>query len=374
MVLDALNRVRGVTDPIVLPRPWWPDVGPISDLMPNAVVLRLLTAKAEEGLRMGGEVSYLVQLDGESNVKLHPWCGKLEPHPLRMPWAETGAATADFAWVSTNVDVISPARQCKTWNLSGIWSIPAREGTVWLKCVPPFFAHEAIVIRSLTPNAGPQLLAADGHRLLLAAMPGVDGHDASEPEQCQMARALVALQIASVQNVDELVRQGVPDFRGYQLLRPLTELVNRLAPHSQPLQQLISELPERLDVANNCGFPDTLVHGDAHSGNCRQATTPPLWFDWGDSFIGHPLFDLAASDSLPPVVQRAWLDEWAERLPKCNPTKAWAVLAPVAKLRQALIYQQFLDQIEPSEHVYHQDDPARILRELALSQECVPDN
>ena len=41
------------------------------------------------------------------------------------------------------------------------------------------------------------------------------------------------------------------------------------------------------------------------------------------------------------------------------------LLAPVAALRQAVIYRGFLDHIEPSEHPYHRRDPARWLRRAA---------
>jgi len=185
------------------------------------------------------------------------------------------------------------------------------------------------------------VLAVDGHRMLFAAMPGVDGFDASESEFKRMIKALVELQLASVTGVDELVQLGVPDCRGEQLLQPLSDLVHRLAPHSLPLQRLVEELPQRLHIANNAGFPDTLVHGDAHCGNCRLGSAQPIWFDWGDSFVGHPLYDLATIESSHPVVLEAWLKVWAEKLPASDPHTAWAALAPVAKLRKAFVYQQF---------------------------------
>jgi hypothetical protein len=37
------------------------------------------------------------------------------------------------------------------------------------------------------------------------------------------------------------------------------------------------------------------------------------------------------------------------------------LIAPVAAARQAVIYQEFLDAIEPSERAYHEGDPARWL-------------
>jgi hypothetical protein len=43
--------------------------------------------------------------------------------------------------------------------------------------------------------------------------------------------------------------------------------------------------------------------------------------------------------------------------PGCGPARAAALLAPLAAARQAVVYQHFLDHIEPSEHPYHRDDP-----------------
>ena len=42
-------------------------------------------------------------------------------------------------------------------------------------------------------------------------------------------------------------------------------------------------------------------------------------------------------------------------------------LAPLAAARPAVIYQGFLDRIEPSEHPYHRDDPAVWLRNAAVA-------
>jgi hypothetical protein len=50
--------------------------------------------------------------------------------------------------------------------------------------------------------------------------------------------------------------------------------------------------------------------------------------------------------------------------------QASILLAPVAAARQAVIYQKFLDNIEPAERVYHRSDPADWLRRtVALLRE-----
>ncbi len=43
-------------------------------------------------------------------------------------------------------------------------------------------------------------------------------------------------------------------------------------------------------------------------------------------------------------------------MPGCDPDRAWRLLEPMVALRPALVYQAFLDQIEPSEHPYHRAD------------------
>ena len=48
-------------------------------------------------------------------------------------------------------------------------------------------------------------------------------------------------------------------------------------------------------------------------------------------------------------------------------TAAAELLAPVAALRQALIYRTFLDGIEPDERVYHASDPGTWLRRAAAN-------
>jgi hypothetical protein len=61
-------------------------------------------------------------------------------------------------------------------------------------------------------------------------------------------------------------------------------------------------------------------------------------------------------------VRRAWLGQWLHRHQQADVDRAAELVGPLAALRQALIYQGFLDRIEPDERVYHRDDVARWLR------------
>jgi lipid A disaccharide synthetase len=98
--------------------------------------------------------------------------------------------------------------------------------------------------------------------------------------------------------------------------------------------------------------------------------------DWGDSFIGHPLFDMTAmlehaGDNKQRLRQK-WVQEWVKAVPGSEPAHAAQLLAPVALLRNALVYRSFLDQIEASEHVYHAADVTKWLAAAALEQQGTP--
>lgn len=364
--VDNDGTVLGATDPILVDQPWWQETGCVADLEPGSAVLRLLEAEPDEGEPMGGRITYLVQrMDGERPlIELSPWDGTLVDDALRHPWARPGGPGRDVAWVRSVVAVNGEPRQHRSWNLSTIWSFPTPDGPVWLKCVPPFFDHEAAILQVMADQPIPRLIAADGHRMLLAELPGEDGYHADEPQQRAMVETLVEIQAASADRLESLLSAGVPDLRAEPLQHELTELVARVAPDRPAVAALVRDLPRRLDAVARCGLPDTLVHGDPHGGNCRIGADRPIWFDWGDAFIGNPLLDVAAVHRMSPATVDHWLDLWGKRIPGCRPRTAWAELQPIATLRMAWVYQRFLDNIEASERVYHHDDVGDMLDQV----------
>lgn len=364
VMVDRSGRVLGALAEQPMPLPWWQETGPIVDTVPGVTVLRLLDGQPDPDRPMGGSVTYLAEFDGDDPIgdghgfDLEPWSGGLDDHPMRLPWARPGGPEADHRWVASQVAITGPPRQHRTWNLSAIWSYPTTDGRVWLKCVPSFFAHEAAVIRLLDGEDVPRLLAQDGHRLLLADLGGHDAREATDVEQRAMLDALVDLQLRVTERVDAFVAAGVPDLRSEVLGPTLAQLVERLVPVSdarhRPLQALVDELPDRLARVDADGPPATLVHGDAHGGNCRLGVERPTWFDWGDACIASPLLDLVCDWDKSADVRRQWVGRWADHAADVD--GAWEAIRPIALLRQAWVYQRFCDHIEPSERIYHRDD------------------
>ena len=346
-------------------------------------VLRLLAA---EGRFPGGSVTYLAET--AAGVTAERWPGTLDEHPLRQPWARPGGPAADITWARGAIAIhgltmAAPPEQVRTWNLSSLWRLPVQGETIWFKTVPPFFAHEGALLELLQAEPGvsvPRVLAHEGRRMLLHEIPGEDLYEPPVATLRLMVSQLVRLQADWTGRTSELARIGLPDWRSERLASVIGALLDRLgaeltADEQHVLAAFTDSLGDRFGVIEQCGLPDTLIHGDFHPGNHRGDVGAPFLLDWGDSGIGHPLLDQPAFLGRVPAqsiagIKKHWIHEWRQALPGSHPAPAAELIAPIAAARQAVIYQLFLDNIEPSERIYHADDPARWLRRtVALVEE-----
>ena len=374
------GSVLGALPPFEVELPWWQEVHPVvagarEHFGAHITVLRLLAAQPHPQCA-GGPVAYLAELDGGDGIgvtALLPWVGVPNAdEPLRAPWARPGGPAADLEWADSVLEGagdgrVAPAVQMRSWNLSSLWRLPTRTGAAWLKVVPSFFDHEGAVLAQLDARVTPPLLGVDGARILMTEVPGEDQYEATGSALVPMVEMIVDLQASWMDRTHELLELGAPDWRAGPLTELLGELVHRWAHQLEPeigrrLDTLASALPGRLAAVARCGVPDTLVHGDFHRGNVRGTPPALVLLDWGDCGVGHPMLDQAAF--LSPLeaddqdlVRKTWTSAWQLRVPGCDPERAATLLAPVAALRQALIYQQLLDGIEPDERIYHAPDP-----------------
>jgi hypothetical protein len=374
--VDPSGEPIGATAPFEVATPWWPDAAPVvagaRDLHKVEVtVLRLVDAEADptDPFGMGGSVTYAVEAAARP-PNLIPWSGSMSEDSKRATWARPGGPASDLTWADGILHSLrrsrsGPGEQIKTWNLSSVWRLPTQQGDTWLKAVPPFLAHEGAVIGAIGPPFVPVLLGTDPRRALLGDVPGDDRFDAPLDLMLEMVAFLVKLQAKWMGRLPDLLSLGLPDWRAHELGPALAHLVARCGneiglKERRALDLLISGLADRLAEIDACGLPPTLVHGDFHPGNFRGEAGSLVLMDWGDSFIGHPLFDMTAmleraGDSKQRVREK-WMQAWAEAVPGSEPARAAELLAPVAPLRNALVYRTFLDQIEASEHPYHAAD------------------
>ncbi len=381
VLVTPKGELLGSLAPFPVATPWWMDAldvvrGAQEHYGLRVTLLRLL--EADRPSPHGGAVSYLAEV--ATRVSAEPWNGQLDEHHLRCSWARPGGPAADLAWADTALAARGTPRiglpeQVRTWNLSSLWRLPVEGETVWLKVVPRFFAHEGPLLERLQGGAVPTLLAQHEGRLLLAEVPGEDLYEPPLRVLLKMVTLLVGLQLEWVDRIDELLALGLPDWRVPSLITAVRALMERAGAQLSgadraTLATFVGGLDDRLAAVCRCGLPDTLVHGDFHPGNHRGDATTLLLMDWGDSGVGHPLLDETAfldrvSAEHAPAVREHWHREWQAVLPDSDPDRASQVLAPVAAARQAVIYQHFLENIEPSERRYYQADPTHWLQRTA---------
>jgi hypothetical protein len=408
-VLDEAGRPAGASEVLRVGTRWWPDVEPVVQAFAasglDVLVLRVLSGSshAADGEDcVGGEVTYLAQLrDGTTAPALAPISTLLDDgalaraltdHPRRAAWARPGGPTSILRWAddvlrTAGTPRTGHAEQVKTWNLSSILRLPTADGPVWCKSAPPFFAHEGPIIAAVArrhPRLVPRLLGHDAGTgtVLMADVPGEDQWQAPAPRLAEMVEAVVDLQAEWAGRDDDLLALGLPDWRGPALTSGLTALLRRADVRREldpaelgGVDALADRVPGLVGALAGCGLPDTLVHGDLHPGNWRYGPGGLLLLDWGDSGVGNPLLDLPAFLERVPAdllddVRGGWLRRWRERRPAADVERAASLVGPLAALRQALIYRNFLDRIEPDEHVYHRADPAWwIRRAVRLSEQ-----
>ncbi|GAA3294612.1 hypothetical protein GCM10020218_074030 [Dactylosporangium vinaceum] len=383
VLVDGDGAVLGQLPPFDVRIPFWPETEDLIDgaraLGAEISVLRFLSADGPG--HVGGVVTYLAQLDG-GDPALAPTSFRLEPHPLRAPYAEVGGPAASLAWarealVAAGYGTPDAVRQRKTWNLSGLWRLETARGTVWLKHLPPFLRAESVVLEwlnAVAPGSAPPLIAADGTgRQLIGHLPGEDGFGAPLSVRYGMADLLHGLQRRAIQDVDALAARGVRDRRGPLLADQMVAAALPWLEEIPGLEALLERLPNQFAELEACGLPDSLVHADFHPGNVRfSASVPPAALDWGDSFLGNPGFDvLSLSAGLTPheseQLTEHWAALWRQAVPGSDPVRAVRLLQPLSALYGAVIYSTFVENIEPSEWPYHADDVPRCLK-MAVEQ------
>jgi hypothetical protein len=365
----------GVVGPFPVGIPWWAQVEPVvahleETLGVPVIVLRLLTVEGSDGARDGHVTYHAEALQPPGSL---PPCDFTDDdHPLRLPWARASGVRELFSWASRHVDLTGRPAQSKTWNLSGLFRLPTADGPVWLKAIPSFAAAEPAAIAAFAevdPGLVPAVLASAPGRLLLADVPGTDCWDASPQVVADAVHRLATAQARIGQPP-----AAIPDRRPETLSAAVGDLLDGPVGAELSTGELHAarSLQWRWEMLADCGLPDTVVHGDFHPGNWRSGVGAPVVLDFADAHLGNPVLDgLRAMDFLPAGRRRtaasAWIEAWTAAVPRSRPEEALRIAGPLAHLAYAVRYQEFLDNIEPSERVYHLGDPAGSIREALAS-------
>lgn len=342
--------------------PWWQEVAPLVVAARDAfgvqvTVLRILETS---GPYPGGRVTYLVEAPDIDPALLSPTSVDLPPDPNRAHYAEVGAPGRLVEWATArleeaSIDVTGRPSQDRSWNLAATWTIPTSSGRVWLKATPPFLEHEAAVLEVLQPTRlVPRLIAGEPGRVLMHDVAGIDGYGIGG----QVMQGAVDVLLELQEDVDGSSVPSLPLLGAGELTDRVDGLIESLAPLLDPddrsrLSALRNELTDRFGAVASCG--EVLVHGDFHGGNIRlRNSNRPVVLDWGDSFVGSPLFDVFALENYAVEGSDGIRRHWLDRLGASD--EQWSAFRPVAALLLPLVYLSFCDNIEAAELAYHQND------------------
>jgi thiamine kinase-like enzyme len=191
--------------------------------------------------------------------------------------------------------------------------------------------------------------------MLLADFGEPVGRKAPVKIQKDIYSLLAQIQIKSVQHIDKLLSIGCLDRRLEWLATQIDILFNdeialsQMQPDEiQQLQTLAPSLKEQCAQLASYQIPQTLVHGDLHLGNVAFHNNNYILFDWTDSCISHPFFDMfefffprknQLSSSTLIDLRDEYLAQWTIYESKSRLLEAWTFAEPLCALHHAVTYQ-----------------------------------
>jgi len=266
----------------------------------------------------------------------------------RAAWARPGWHAGAEAWVGVEL------RPIRLWPLSAVLCGDRPDGTVYLKAVFPLFQHEPALTQALArehPHALPELLAVDRERgwMLMRELPGVHGWEVPGARWAPALRSLGEIQRAWIGRGGDLAALGAQD-------RGLASLAAEVGG--------VPELERCLEQLDATGLPETVGHGDFHSGNLSlDGGGRTVIFDWSDACLNHPLFDLAHflhhvdDEHVRGVLVRAWTEGWGEPLPP----GALDLAAPLSCVHQSVSYREITASLDPEDRWLFEGESERWL-------------
>jgi hypothetical protein len=339
------------------------------------------------------DLADMLLADAEQRQTLERWFAEAESDAIpaaRAPWERPGWFALATQWIERQVakrdwQPTGPLVQLHARGWSSVLRLPTSGGDVYFKAVTPQFSFEpplTALLAELLPAQSPRVLAVDRDRdWLLMADAGepirARIRETRDPEPYQnMLIAFAQFQQALLPHFARLAATGIPDRRLSALpalFADITSDANGLLV-GQPGGLSVADYAalQALDVADlaarlaDYGIPETLVQEDCHPGHCTAGPNGLIFFDWGDSCLGHPFYSLMMALRWGRLVlgydattlegmRDAYLAQWdaygsLERL-----REAYQLAWRLAPLTRALTWRRIVANQEPSARWQYED-------------------
>ncbi|MHC5778751.1 phosphotransferase [Nostoc sp.] len=311
---------------------------------------------------------------------------------LRPPWARVGWLKSAVQWIDEqllklNYHRLSPVECIRSCGISCVLRVKTSVGNIYLKesSKLPLFCNEPVVtaeLANLFPAHIPNVLSVDTQRHWMLLADFGEPIDRNTPIKLQkdIYRLLAQIQIKSVQHIDNLLSVGCLDRRLNWLATQIDVLFNdeialsRLqADEIKQLQTFAPYLENLCSQLTSYQIPQTLIHSDLHLGNVALYKDSYLLFDWTDSCISHPFFDMfelffprqdKPFSSALKDLQEEYLAQWTAYEPMSRLLEAWTLSKPLCALHHAVSYQHIVACLEPRAKQELSNALPHFLREL----------
>lgn len=322
-----------------------------------------------EGLEWASEydAQSLPLRSGQTKLVIQEWYDWINSESsLRVPWVRRGwfnKAADTLVDMADRMEMVAltEVEQIRMWARSCTLRLRSNNGDLYLKAVPDSLSYEPVVTRVLALRyAGyiPSVLGVhvDKGWLLMGDFGSqylTDFVDFDTWER--VVRRYALIQRDMVDNAQSLNALGVPnrhlDYIASQVPRIVYNPPEELNPSERrDLKRYAATLRTMLFDIGEYKIPLSLTHGDLRPGNIIvQDNREPLFFDWSDSAISHPFFDLShLLRALPPGLQSeetqaqlrdTYLSVWTRYEPMPHLLQAYEYAQVLSYLHQALIYQ-----------------------------------
>ena len=207
-----------------------------------------------------------------------------------------------------------PPQPAKIRPWSSVGFVEPDRGRLWFKANEPALAFEAkllVVLSHAAPGRVLKPLDRDSSTgWFIATDGGATGNDTEVPVEEAIA-AILEVQSASAERVDEMIRAGTPDRRPSALPAVLDDAIGHPAAgvggeRCMPLRDRFVAACSHLAADGHLAVVNS-DHKPAH----LFAGPPIRVYDWGDAVVSHPLADLPFIErEFGAAAAAALLDAW----------------------------------------------------------------
>jgi len=293
------------------------------------------------------------------------WVWTEKKDPARVPWSRLGWYREAEEWIREQLSQlaveVNSITQQRSWVRSCVMRVETDDTNYYFKAVPSMFSYEPVISRVLAlrhPRNAPEVIAVDIDNawLLMREFEGTPLNRIIDLAIWENAlKTFAEIQIDLVPRTQNLIGLGFPDRHVDQMVSQLDHLLNDL-----PQYLTESEVDElegfRSQIRDLCwelleyDIPLSLGHGDFWAGNVMVNMSRCVFFDWSESSVTHPFFDLAffmsglnkyLSDNktIYHRLRDAYLEPWGIYMEMDKLIETFELAKPLTALHHVMIYK-----------------------------------